>query len=136
MAVLLPFCMTAMQRRAVRMVAVGTLVVVALAPHLGDWRPWLVVVGAVIATAIPRCYDPKTPALPLVCAAVATVWAAGVIDLGLAGQALQEAGEDRDVVVVVAGGLAVSFISGVLIGRVLGVFARAIPHHAVGMENA
>jgi len=135
-AMLLPLSITALQHRAIRMVAVGTLVTAALAPHLGDWRAWLVVVGTVVATAIPKSYSPKTPALPLVCAVVATMWAAGVVDLGLAWQALQSAGGDRDVVLVVAGGLAAVFISGVLIGRVLGVFARAIPHHAVGMENA
>ena len=39
-------------------------------------------------------------------------------------------------VVVLAGALAAIFVSGALIGTTLDGFARAIPEHAVGMENA
>jgi len=126
-AALLPLAFSPQSGRMSRALVTAILATAALAPYLDGWRAWVAVAGATLAGFASSARRSALRGLPLLCAGVATALAAGVINLKLAWQGIQDVGGARDVVVVIAGALAAVFVCGVLIAKVLEVFARAIP---------
>jgi hypothetical protein len=134
-AVLLPFGVAALRDRMWRGAAAAVLVLAAVAVHYDRWQAWLAVAVAAVAAAIPARYDAHRPLLPVALALGATVGAALVCGAGPAIDAVETAGESRDVVVVAAAGLACVFLGGALIGRVLHRFATLVEDPAGGVRG-
>jgi hypothetical protein len=123
--------------RPARAGAAALLVAAALAVHYEEWQTWAIVAVIAVAASIPADPSLDRP-LPLVALAVAALGLAiGIIDPDAAWGALSDVAESRDVVYVVAGGLATVFLGGVLIGWVLRPFAERVREgDTVGMQNA
>jgi hypothetical protein len=135
-AVLMPFCARVLRSYVFRAGLVALFIIAAEAPHLGSGRTWAVVIVGVVATLVAGDYEPPKFARPFAASVLATVLAVIIIDEATARRAIEGIGGSVSVVLIIAGGLAAVFVSGVVIGNVLQSFARAIPQHAVGMENA
>jgi hypothetical protein len=137
-AVLLALAMPRPPGRRLRGALSALLVLAALAPHLGDWRTWLIAAAAAGAAALPEKPTLARPLGPLLLAAVALALAVLVTDPGAAWDAIEDIAGSRDVVLVTAGALTAVFLAGAVIGRILHPFAERVrgADDTPGMENA
>lgn len=123
--------------RARRGAFCGVLMLAALSPYLGSLRTWAIVLVVVAIAALP-----PRPSVDKLLPIGAQVVAAALFAALIAGEtasrhAIATISNTRQVVIVIAGLLAVVFIAGALIGRLLHPFARRLGGDSVsGIENA
>lgn len=138
LALLIPFGVRVLQsNRLIRAAVAAALVTAAVATHYGNWESWALIGATVlVALALPGDWYAQRPSAPIIAAFAVAVQAMLLSDEGLVTRTLTELAEDRDLVLVTAGGLFCVFVGGAVIGRVMRPFAIKLNAAPRGMEDA
>lgn len=138
LALLIPFGAPVLQaNRLVRAAIAAALVIAAVAIHHRDWESWVLIGATVlVALALPSDWYAQRPSGPIVASFAIAVLATVLTDEGLAVRTLTGLADDRDLVVVTAGGLFCVFVGGAVIRCVMHPFAAKVNAAPRGMENA
>jgi hypothetical protein len=118
---------TSLGQRALptRVVLSAVLMAAALAPELGSWRTWEVVL-AVVVLGLPQPRTGHRFWREGARAALAAAVAAGITDEAASRHAIAHISDSRQIVIVLAGFVVATVVSGEMIGTVLHPFAEKL----------
>jgi hypothetical protein len=126
-----------LESRIRRAVFCAVLMIAALAPYLGSLRAWAIIVIVVAIASLPAHPSMKHLRMAAAQALLAAFAAAAIADQTAARHAAARISDTPNVVIVIAGLLAVVFLGGALIGQLLHPFAMRLGGDSVsGIENA
>jgi hypothetical protein len=138
LGLLIPFGVRVLQpKRLVRAAIAAAFVLAAVAIHHDDRESWVIIASTgLVALALPSHWYTQRPSGPIVAAFAIAVFATVLTDEGVVARTLTDLADDRDLVVVTAGGLFCVFVGGAVIGCVMHPVAAKVNAPPRGMENA